>query len=148
MAIRCFFGIGVHAAGDRFAQIILAAVFANFGGNITNDDRRVVALQRNCSGTGVCMASFSDGVFHHDILCLNVSFQRTWQVFRPDDKTRPARFPHLNPLKQAGEKAIESLREFNVNRRIRPVNCNLMAIAVCRVMCNDCMNWDVPIKSQ
>ncbi|MCK9201389.1 MAG: TfoX/Sxy family protein [Gallionella sp.] len=33
----------------------------------------------------------------------------------PDDETYHARFPHLNPLPQAGEEANESLREFHVN---------------------------------
>jgi hypothetical protein len=64
MAMRGFFGIGVYTAGGRFAQVILAAVFANFGGNITNDDHRVVALQRNGSSAGVCMTGFADGAFH------------------------------------------------------------------------------------
>lgn len=37
----------------------------------------------------------------------------------PDDETCLARFPHLNPLPQAGEEAIESLREeFHVKRGV------------------------------
>ena len=35
----------------------------------------------------------------------------------PDNETCHARFPHLNPLPQAGEEANESLREFHVNRK-------------------------------
>ncbi|MDP4028713.1 MAG: hypothetical protein Q8P42_07080 [Gallionella sp.] len=34
----------------------------------------------------------------------------------PDNETRHARFPHLNPLPQAGEEANESLREFHVTQ--------------------------------
>jgi len=33
----------------------------------------------------------------------------------PDYEICHARFPHLNPLPQAGEEANESLREFHVN---------------------------------
>jgi hypothetical protein len=36
----------------------------------------------------------------------------------PDDEACHDRFPHLNPLPQAGEEANESLREFHVNRLI------------------------------
>jgi len=75
MTIGSFFGIGVHAAGGGFAEVILAAVFANFGGNVTNDHYRVVALQHNSGSTGVSMAGLADGAFHHALLFLNVSFQ-------------------------------------------------------------------------
>jgi zinc and cadmium transporter len=38
------------------------------------------------------------------------------EISIPDDETRHARFPHLNPLPE-GEEANESLREFNVNAK-------------------------------
>ena len=38
----------------------------------------------------------------------------------PDDESRHARFPHLNPLPE-GEEANESLREFHVNQDVRMI---------------------------
>lgn len=37
MPTRGFLGIGIHAAGDWFAQEIITANFANFSRNATND---------------------------------------------------------------------------------------------------------------
>src|SRR5512145_2159191 len=68
-------GIGVHAAGSRFAQVILAAVFADFGGHVADDDHAVIALQRDGSRAGVRLSCFADRAFHHVLLLLNVSSQ-------------------------------------------------------------------------
>ena len=67
--------ICVHAAGDGSAQVILAAVFADFCGYIADDDHAVVALQRDGGGAGVCLSGFADRAFHHVLLRLNVSSQ-------------------------------------------------------------------------
>ena len=76
-AAGSFLGIGIHAAGDGFAQVILAAIFANFGRNVTNDDHRIVSLQSNGGDAGVSMAGLADGAFHHPLLLLNASSQLT-----------------------------------------------------------------------
>ena len=75
MTVGSFFGIGIHAAGGRFVQVILAAVFADFGGNVANDHYRVVSLQSNGGGAGMSMAGLADGAFHHALLFLNVLSQ-------------------------------------------------------------------------
>lgn len=75
IALGSFFSIGIYATSDGFAQVVLAAVFANFGRYLTNDHHGVVALQRNGGDTGVSMAGLADGAFHHALLILNASSQ-------------------------------------------------------------------------
>ena len=53
MPPRSFAGIRIHSLGSRFAQIILAAVLANFGRHVANDYHRVSALQCDRGGAGV-----------------------------------------------------------------------------------------------
>ncbi|MDP2758868.1 MAG: MgtC/SapB family protein [Sideroxyarcus sp.] len=49
----------------------------------------------------------------------------------PDYETCHARFPHLNPLPQAGEEANESLREFHVNEANDPGTTTVVALLMC-----------------
>jgi hypothetical protein len=58
-------GIGIYAAGGGFAQVILVAVFADFGWHIADDDHAVIALQRDGGGAGVRLPGFADRAFHH-----------------------------------------------------------------------------------
>lgn len=68
-------GIGIYAASGGFAQVVLAAVFADFGWHVADDDHAVIALQRDGSRAGVGLSCFADCAFHYVLLCLNVSSQ-------------------------------------------------------------------------
>ena len=84
MAMGGFVGIGVNPAGDGFAQVVLAAVFANFSGNITNYHHSVFALQSNGGDSGLGMAGLADGALHHALLCLSLCRPRGHEhVIRP-----------------------------------------------------------------
>ena len=75
MAAGGLLGIRIDASGDRFTQVILTAVFANFGGHVANNHDCIIALQGNGGSTRVSMARLANGAFHRDLRFVNASSQ-------------------------------------------------------------------------
>lgn len=65
------FGASVQFFGDRFGEIIFAAVVADVGGNSLEDNYALAACQRDGDFSRLCLTMPADYALHGALLVLN-----------------------------------------------------------------------------